>query len=277
MLTRLSEHRVSKPWGRTDVPSAFGQTSDGEPLGEVWFQREASDDSLLVKYLFTSERLSIQVHPDDSGAREVGLTCGKDEAWLVLDAEPAAEIAIGTTMPIGPEELRAAALDGSVLDLVDWRHVSPGDAYYSPAGTVHAIGAGLTLLEVQQNSDVTYRLYDYGRPRELHLDEGIRAAKTDLKIEKASERPIEGPRSVLVDGPKFTIERWRTGSGSLVADKTAPLWLIPLQGPASANGEKLEQPGVWIAEGPVALEVGAGGELLVAYEGQSIRPAPDRG
>lgn len=271
MLTRLGEHRVSKPWGRTDVPPAFGQASDGEPLGEVWFQREGADDPLLIKYLFTSERLSIQVHPDDSAARDAGLARGKDEAWLVLDAEPEAEIAIGTTRTITAEELRTAALDGSIVDLVDWRPVSAGDAYYSPAGTVHAIGAGLTLLEVQQNADVTYRLYDYGRPRELHLDDGVRASKTDLEVEKSAERAIDEFRSLIVEGPKFIIERWKSGSASLFAGKSAPLWLIPLSGPSSANGQQLERPGVWIAEGPVVLDIGAGGELLVAYEGQSIR------
>lgn len=273
MLTRLKEHRVSKPWGRTDVPAAFGRTSDGEPLGEVWFQREGADDPLLVKYLFTSERLSIQVHPDDAQARESGLARGKDEAWLVLEAEPDAEIAIGMVRAVPADELRSAALDGTVVDLVDWRQVSAGDAYYSPAGTVHAIGAGLTLLEVQQNSDVTYRLYDYGRPRELHLDVGIRAAKPELDVEKSRDSTIDEVRSVVVEGPKFIIERWKSGAGSLVADQSAPLWLIPMNGTVSANGQRLELPSVWIAEGPVDLEVGADGQLLVAYEGQSIRAA----
>jgi mannose-6-phosphate isomerase len=271
MLTCLKEHRVSKPWGRTDVPRVFGSTSDGEPLGEVWFQREGGDDALLVKYPFTSERLSIQVHPDDVVARNAGLSSGKDEAWLILDAEPEAEIAIGMRNPVSADELRAAALNGSVVDLVNWRRVSRGDAYYSPAGTVHAIGAGLTLLEVQQNCDVTYRLYDYGRPRELHLNEGIRAAKTDLDVGKSIEIAIDESRSVLIEGPKFIVERWRAGRASLLADKSTPLWLIPLSGPASANGQELAQPSVWIAECSVALEVGTGGDLLVAYEGQSIR------
>src|SRR4051812_2844407 len=113
MLTRLKEHRVSKPWGRTDVPAAFGETPDGEPLGEVWFQREGGgEDVLLVKYLFTSERLSIQVHPDDQAAIEAGYKRGKDEAWLVLDAEPHAELGIATKQSVSDETLRTAALDG---------------------------------------------------------------------------------------------------------------------------------------------------------------------
>src|SRR3546814_2738640 len=91
---------------------------------------------------------------------------GKDEAWLILAAEPDSTIALGTKRPVGREELRDAALDGSIEDLLDWKPVKAGDFYYSPAGTVHAIGAGITLIEVQQNVDLTYRLYDYGRPRD---------------------------------------------------------------------------------------------------------------
>jgi mannose-6-phosphate isomerase len=273
MLTRLEEHRVSKPWGRTDVPPAFGNTTDGEPLGEVWFQRDGADDALLVKYLFTSERLSIQVHPDDRAAREAGLPRGKDEAWLVLDAEPDAEIGIATKKAVSAEALRQASLDGSVVDLIDWRRVGPGDAYYSPAGTLHSIGAGLTLLEVQQNADVTYRLYDFGRPRELHLDEGIRAAKTDMEIQRSAGRTIDDVRSILVEGPKFIVERWGPGKGWVSVDKQAPAWLIPLRDPVSADGTGLQHPSVWVTESPVSLEIGTGGELLVAYEGQSVRAA----
>lgn len=268
MLTRLKEYRVSKPWGRTDVPAVFGQTSDGEPLGEVWFQREnGGDDALLVKYLFTSERLSIQVHPDDEAAIEAGLKRGKDEAWLVLDAEPDAELGIATRQAVSDDVLRESAFDGSIVDLLDWRPAKVGEAYYSPAGTLHAIGPGLTLLEVQQNTDLTYRLYDYGRPRELHLDQGIAAARTDLSVEKSSARPVSEGRQVLVEGPKFTVEEWTAGDRSLTASKQAPRWLIPLGGWITADGQALEQPSVWLAEGPASVQIGGEGKLLVAYEG----------
>lgn len=271
MLVKLQQHRVSKPWGRRDVPAAFGPAGDGEALGEVWFQRQGSDDALLVKYLFTSERLSIQVHPDDAAASKAGLVRGKDEAWIVLDAEPDAEIGIGTTRAVSADELRTAAQDGAIVDLIDWRSAAPGDAYYSPAGTIHAIGPGLTLLEVQQNADVTYRLYDYGRPRELHLDEGVAAAKSELDIQKTDEHRIDEIRSIAVGGGKFLVERWREGSASISISESAPAWLIPLNGSVSADGEILEAPGVWIAESPVLIEVGPGGEILVAYEGAEIR------
>jgi mannose-6-phosphate isomerase len=275
MLTRLQEHRVGKPWGRTDIPARFGGPPTDGPLGEIWFQRPGrpSDDPLLVKYLFTSERLSVQVHPDDAAAGRSGQPRGKDEAWVILEADRDAEIGIGLNRPLSDEELRAAALDGSIVDSIDWRRVSSGDCFYSPAGTIHSIGAGLTLVEVQQNSDITYRLYDFGRPRELHLDESIDAARTGAAVTRSSARPLGPGRDAIVEGPKFTIERWSAGAGGrLDASSDDPIWLIPLQSPVTIGSAKLEPPGVWIAEGPVEPEIGAGGELLVAFQGSAIRP-----
>lgn len=271
MLTRLKEHRVAKPWGRTEVPERFGP-SYGEPLGEIWFQRDGgSKDALLVKYLFTSERLSVQVHPDDDAAMAAGHDRGKDEAWLILNAEPGAEIAIGLKEPLSAEALRASALDGSIVDRLDWREVSPGDAFYSPAGTLHAIGAGLTLLEVQQNADITYRFFDYGRDRQLHLDEAVAAADTESSPRRSVEQPLGDGRSLLVQGPKFTVERWRAGRCRLAGSKEAPLWLISLGGRTHANGQQLDECSVWLAEAEVDLEIDAGAELLVAYEGSGTR------
>lgn len=272
MLMRLRERRVFKPWGRTDIPEQFGGAS-GERLGEIWFQREdrGTDDPLLVKYLFTSERLSVQVHPDDAAARHAGHPRGKDEAWVVLDAEPGASIGIGLSRPVSPEELRAAALDGSVVDLLDWRQVEEGDAFYSPAGTIHSIGAGLTLLEVQQDCDVTYRLYDFGRPRELHLDEGVTAARTDSAVGRSVERTVGEGRSIAAQGPKFILERWRSSVGCLDASEAAPMWLITVRGTVYANRTALPAASVWIADEPIELEIDDGGELLVAYEGSAVR------
>jgi mannose-6-phosphate isomerase len=273
MLTRLQEHRVTKPWGRTDIPARFGGPPADGPLGEIWFQRtdRASDDPLLVKYLFTSERLSIQVHPDDASARRSGQARGKDEAWVVLDAAPDAEIGIGLMRPLSGDELRAAALDGTIVDAIDWRPAEAGDCYYSPAGTIHSIGAGLTLVEVQQNSDVTYRLYDFGRPRELHLDESVDAARTGAHVPKSLARPLGPGREAIVEGSRLVIERWSAGAqGRLGASGSRPLWLIPLHAPVAVGGMDLEPPGVWIAEEPVEPYIGAGGELLIAYQGSEI-------
>ena len=276
MLTKLTETRLSKPWGRNDVPSDFGPVGPDGSLGEIWFQRDGGDsDQLLVKYLFTSQRLSVQVHPDDEAARKAGHDRGKDEAWLVLDADPAAEIGIGLKRDLPSKDLRNAALSGSIADELDWRSVAPGDAFYSPAGTLHSIGAGLTLLEIQQNCDVTYRLYDFGRPRELHLDEGVAAAKPELDVPKSLERDLGDGRSVVVGGPKFMVERRRSSPADpLRASDEEPLWIIPLTGRATANGEPLEFPSVWIAEEPVQLLIRDGGEVLLAYEGDDLRDFP---
>jgi len=271
MLMRLLEHRVFKPWGRTDIPRQFGGPTD-ERLGEIWFQREngGTDDPLLIKYLFTSERLSVQVHPDDAAAEAAGHARGKDEAWIVLDAEPDASIGIGLKESLSLADLREAALDGSIAEALDWRPAEPGDAYYSPAGTLHSIGAGLTLLEVQQNCDVTYRLYDFGRPRELHLDEGVAAARTDAAIGKSVDQPLGDGRSIVARGPKFTLERWTQRRAELRASGSDPLWLIPMQTGISVNGTALEPASVWIIDEPADLAIGDGGELLIAYEGPNV-------
>ncbi len=270
MLIRLNEHRVGKPWGRTDLPEQFGGAVS-EPLGEIWFQRDQGvGDALLVKYLFTSERLSVQVHPDDEAARARGHPRGKDEAWIVLNAEPNARIGIGLLESSIEADLKSAALDGSIADRLDWRMATPGDAYYSPAGTLHSIGAGLTLLEVQQNCDITYRLYDFGRPRELHLEEGIAAANRQTRIGKSVEKPISPGRSIVAQGPRFTLERW-ISDGRLHASPTEPLWLIPISGLPRAGETRFEPGSVWLADEPLSLMLESGGEMIVAYEGSSVR------
>ncbi len=160
--TLLATKRVEKPWGRHHLYPGFPDPApDAEPIGEVWFQSPHPEEpELLVKFLFTSEKLSIQVHPDDTAAQAAGYARGKDEAWVVLDVERGATIGLGLTRRATREELRAGALDGSIEALVDWRPAKPGDVIYSPAGTVHALGAGLAIVEIQQNVDLTYRLID---------------------------------------------------------------------------------------------------------------------
>ena len=267
MPTRKLERRlVPKVWGRRDVPSYFGQLPEGEePLGEVWFPDEAGDEAeLLVKYLFTSEKLSIQVHPGDVAARAAGYRRGKDEAWFVLRAEPEAVIGLGLIEPVPPQALRSAALDGSIEQLVDWRPVAEGDVIYSPAGTVHALGPGLTVIEIQQNLDLTYRLYDYGRPRELHLDEGIAVADPRPYRWRQAPQTIEPGRERLVAGA-FTVERWRGHSAQIGSDGDAPVWLVPIGDGSAAGGDALEAGTVWVARGPTAVAVPDDGDLLVAY------------
>jgi mannose-6-phosphate isomerase len=266
-VTRLIERRVAKPWGRRDLPEPFGAVqADEEPVGEIWFEDPAARDlPLLVKYLFTSEKLSVQVHPGDSAARKAGYERGKEEAWLVLRAEPGATIGLGLKREAGKDALRAAAADGSIEHMLDWRPVAAGDFLYSPAGTVHAIGPGLALIEIQQNVDLTYRLYDYERPRELHVEEAIEAA---------DPRPYEPSRLYRVDEGReilraeaFTIERMRGERNGALTAGEAPVWLVPVRGTTIVGGRALEPGTVWLADSPSSLSLGAGAELLVAYSG----------
>ncbi len=234
---KLQSHVVEKPWGRTDLPPTFENPST-EPVGEVWFDAPAGQDlPLLVKYIFTSEKLSVQVHPNDEQAHARGLARGKNECWYILDAQEGSSLGLGLQSAVSAEELRSAAVDGSIEHLMDWKRVAAGDFFYVPAGTIHAIGAGITLLEVQQNSDVTYRLYDYGRPRELHLDDGIAVARSD-EYSAGNIRRAGGPvDAVLVDGPHFSLIR--TGSMDRVPSSLSERrrWVMPLQGRAASNGE----------------------------------------
>lgn len=173
-------------------------------MGEIWFQPPKELQNILVKYLFTSEKLSVQVHPSDETALP-GETA-KDECWLVLDADPDARLAIGFEREMQPEEIEAAALNGSIEQLLSWHEARHGDLFYLPAGTVHAIGPGLSLVEVQQNSETTFRLYDYGRPRELHLDRAMATAHgKPYSVEHRSTVTRRG--QTLFDGPYFRIDR----------------------------------------------------------------------
>jgi len=270
--TRLAMRRVEKVWGRRDLPPAFGAVAaDGEPVGEIWFEHPGGGNPvLLVKYLFTSERLSIQVHPDDAAARAAGYERGKDEAWVVLNAEPEATIGIGLTAPVSRDELRAAALDGRIADMLDWRPATAGDVYYSPAGTVHALGPGLSLIEVQQNVDLTYRLYDYGRPRELHLEEGIAVADPVPYEAAFTPYALMPGRDILADGPAFVLER-RTVAAAGRAEGTC--WLIPVSGGGTIDRAPLEAGSVWMIEGDADVVIDEGSDVLIAYPGSGVREA----
>lgn len=268
----LETKRVEKPWGRKTLWPGFEDAPvDGDPVGEIWFEDpRGHDPELLVKYLFTSEKLSIQVHPDDAAAQAAGYARGKDEAWVVLAAEPHAVIGIGMREVMTRDELRASAIDGSIEDKLFWKAVKAGDVFYSPAGTVHAIGPGLTLVEVQQNVDLTYRLYDYGRPRELHLDAGI--AVSDPVPYVASFVPLEASRGrlILADGPAFVLEHWaRSGSGKLDAGGRT-LWLVPIKGGGTLDGRPFVAGSNWLVEGDAELSLDENSEMLVAYPGRGV-------
>ena len=265
---RLATHRVEKPWGRHDLWPGFEDAANtAAPVGEIWFDSApGGDPELLVKYLFTSEKLSIQVHPDDATARAAGYARGKDEAWLVLAAQPESTIALGTREVTTREALAAGALDGSIVDMLDWHSVKAGDVIYSPAGTIHAIGAGITVIEVQQNVDLTYRLYDYGRPRELHLAAGIAVSDPTPFIAPPMPGDIGAGRAILCEGAKFVLERWTwDGEREVTLPKELPAWLVPVTGGGNIDGASFTAGECWMVEGSTAIVLRAASDVLFAY------------
>jgi mannose-6-phosphate isomerase len=206
-MSKLPIRTVEKPWGKDVLPAPF-HAPEGQRIGEIWFVPPPEVPSLLVKYIFTSEALSVQVHPSDAQAAAAGeKDRGKEECWLVIDAEPGATLGVGFHEHIDHDTMRAAALDGSIEDMLVWHPVKPGDFFYIPANTVHAIGAGVSLIEIQQNSDITYRLYDYGRPRELHLDAGIAVSKGEPLDPKLHKHIPDTGTVELASGAYFTAHR----------------------------------------------------------------------
>jgi len=241
MLTRLTPRLVPKVWGSKHLEPLF--PDNAEKIGEVWFEPlpGASVLPLLIKFLFTTEPLSVQVHPE-----------GKTEMWHILAAEPGAKIAAGFREPVTEQRLRESALSGEIEQLLEWFEARPGDTFFIPAGTVHAIGAGLTLCEIQQWSDVTYRLYDYGRPRELHLDEGVAVSQLGPHAAR------QNSQGVLVSCPFFTTEKVHVDGR--VSGKAS--MIVVLEGSLEIGGKPARAGEVWHSnEGPVEL-TGLGTVLL---------------
>lgn len=157
------------------------------------------DYPLLVKVIQADDRLSVQVHPDDEKAELYEHCRGKTECWYVLDAAENARLVYGLNGVYTPSELRGSIQANSIQDCLRYVNVKKGDFVYIPAGTVHAIGGGLRLLEIQQSSDITYRLYDWGRGRECHVERAISCIKTQ------GERNVSAFPGVF-SCPYFTLE-----------------------------------------------------------------------
>lgn len=264
---KLRPRRVAKPWGRVDLPVAFGPPGP-DPIGEIWYEDEVSngDLPLLVKHIFTSERLSIQVHPDDAAATAVGLPGGKEEIWYILDCEPDARLGIGLKRPVSPAAFRAAALDGSIEQLIDWKPVKPGDCYFIPAGTVHAIGAEIVLAEVQQNVDVTYRLYDYGRPRELHLDEGEAVSHLLPYDRQVIHAPLGHDAGCISppDAPfRLELRHWKAGAEAILPDASR-IWFTPLGGSGTIDGAPWAEGDCWLIDADCRLRIDTPCSALLA-------------
>ena len=233
---RLPARFLEKVWGADDLAPWF--PSPGKKIGEVWFE---ADLPLLVKFVFTSGRLSVQVHPDDAFAAAHENSLGKTEMWYVLRADPGAQLAVGLRESVTRERLREAALSGEIEKLLKWTPVEAGNAFLIPAGTIHAIGGGLALCEIQEHSDITYRLYDYGRPRELHLDKALQVASLEASRIQSVMLPIEcrhfhtelaritSPIQYVPASDRFHILIFVSGMGQFAGQpfREGEAWLVP--------------------------------------------------
>jgi mannose-6-phosphate isomerase len=281
---RLHPVFSERTWGRRDLSPWYPtappqQDTSGEPIGEAWLTGPAcvANDGpyagmtltaiakdhakallganaaerefpLLVKLLFPDAKLSVQVHPNDEEASALGVGRGKTECWYVLAAEPGATVACGLKPGTTVDAVKQAVADGTLEDLLVYVPVSKGDMVFVDAGTVHAIGPGVTLLEVQQTSDTTYRLYDYGRPRELHLEKGLAVSKTVTRAGKVAAQSIEvGGRkgTRLIQEQYFTVDSFTLNAGDTIdlAEPTGkPYCLTALYGDAEVAYDDLRIP-----------------------------------
>ena len=268
-----------RPWGARDLSPIYTEfpSYNGEAIGESWltgdqcvvangplagktldqlakqYGRElvgrtapqADRYPLLMKFLFPTDKLSVQVHPDDEGAHKLGEPCGKTECWYVLEAKPGAQIGLGLKPGTTREQLKRAIEDKTAEHLLNWIEVHKGEIYYVDAGTVHAISGGSILVETQQNSDTTFRLYDYGRPRELHIENGLSATKETTH----AGRVLDGKAPVLVASPYFVVEKFKLSKGQKfeLAAENAAQAVVALSGSGV-----IEAPG----SSPVSLTCG---------------------
>ena len=270
---------LPKPWGIVDLRPWNDARHNGEAIGEIWYERPnraVADSLLLLKLLFTSQPLSIQVHPDDAYAHSIGLPNGKSEAWYVVSAAPRAKVALGLKQRISPQKLHDAVDDGSISNLVAWRAVSQGDVISVPAGTIHAIGPGLVIAELQQRSDATFRMFDHGRQRELHIENAMAVANAGPADVQVQPNRLTNERTILVSSPHFMYEKCDLPPNSAWRLKAArETWLLVLSGGARIGSfDVATGDAVYMQADHVNIETGTTGLVgLVAYTG--IGPIPD--
>ena len=243
---RLAPWFSPRPWGRKDLRPWYSATGTTEPVGEAWLTGpqcvvetgafagktlaavvaensgevvEAGSDKdngaefpLLVKLLFPNDKLSVQVHPDDAHAQAMGQPRGKTECWYVLEAKPGATIALGLREGATADSVRAAIADGTLEELLQWVPVQAGDMVFVDAGTVHAIGPGAVFLETQQTCDITFRMYDYGRPRELHVEQALRVMRLKTSAGKVQPVAMDGFMRLIAQ-KYFVVDRYEVAAG----------------------------------------------------------------
>lgn len=267
---------LPKPWGVLDLRPWSNAGDDANTIGEIWYERSDSTavpPSLLLKLLFTNQPLSIQVHPDDTYAQSIGLPNGKTEAWHVLSAAPEAKIALGLKRRVSPEQLRHAIDDSSISDLVVWQAAHPGDTTLVTAGTIHAIGAGLVIAEIQQRSDATFRLFDHGRGRELHVENALAVANAGPADFRITPTRLTDARTLLVSNSHFTFERINLAPNSIwCLEAELETWLLVVSGSARAGSFDVTIGDAIFAQSDhVNIRAGRNGLAgLVAYTGRLV-------
>ena len=235
-----------RPWGTLDLSPIYPNHRYVEKIGESWltgdhcqvangalkgkslaelsskYSRKLIGDTakdpnrfpLLLKFLFPQEKLSVQVHPDDAAAQASGEPWGKTECWYVAHAKPGSQVALGLKPGVTQPQFEQSIHERRAEDLLNWMDVFPGEMIYVCGGTVHTLGPGSIIVETQQQSDTTYRLYDYGRPRELHLKQGLAVMKEKVasgKVVRPAPSAIDGTknlRSPLIAAPNFVVDRF---------------------------------------------------------------------
>jgi mannose-6-phosphate isomerase len=295
-----------RPWGARDLSPIYPNHQFSEKIGESWLTgdhckvangplrgkslmelsaqcgrdlvggaaRDPHRFPLLLKFLFPHEKLSVQVHPDDECAQQLGLPCGKTECWYVAHAKPGAQVALGLKPGITKAQFEAAIHAKEAEDLLNWVNVFPGDMIYVIGGTVHTLGPGAVIVETQQQSDTTYRLYDYGRPRELHLREGLSVLKEGVrsgKVVRSEARAIDASKNrltPLIASPCFAVEMFelnQTHSFAMGKDKvkSSVQILVAIEGCGVVEADGNE---------PVTLAKGDAVVVPAALENFQVRP-----
>jgi mannose-6-phosphate isomerase len=265
-----------RPWGTLDLSAIYPNHKFNERIGEAWLtgdncivangpfaKRTLADISkefggdfvgtaardpqrfpLLLKFLFPEEKLSVQVHPDDATAQASGEPWGKTECWYVAHAKPGAQIGLGLKPGVTRDEFARSIHENRAEDLLNWVNVYQGEMIYVAGGTVHTLGPGSVIVETQQQSDTTYRLYDYGRPRPLHLERGLASVKEHTssgKVIRPAPVAMNGGksrRSSMIAAPYFSVEMFElkepqefsTAGEGAESEKTSVQILVAVEG-----------------------------------------------
>jgi mannose-6-phosphate isomerase len=313
-----------RPWGTEDLSPIYPNHKFTQKIGEAWlsgdeckiangpltgktlaqlseqYERELVGDAardpkrfpLLLKFLFPHEKLSVQVHPDDQQALRVGQPWGKTECWYVAHAKPGSQIGLGLKPGVTAAQLETAIHENRAEEALNWVDVYAGDMIYVAGGTVHTLGPGSVIVETQQQSDTTYRLYDYGRPRELHLKDGMAAVKEKVKSGKvlrpAPTQNGKNRHASLIAAPYFVVDMFEAKDPLQLATsddsgKTSVQILVAVEGCGVIEAAGMDP--VTVAKGDAVVipaTVGHFGvrpqwsiEFLRAYVPGKVLPEPD--